>query len=478
MIPPDLKPILSRPQPSSPEAEMSLLGSMMLDPSIVPEAMEIVTEADFDNESHRAIFSALASTYAKSGTGDLVQLVDTLRTRNVLELIGGEGYLVQLVSQVPTAVNFPHFAKIVADKARLRRLIDACGAAIYAAYHSGEDTEGVIETACEQVSAVTRSGKGRTPTTLQAAQAAVLNRLDNYTPSMWRTGISAFDAIGDGIPRCGVWTIFGTPGAGKSTLAMTVALNLASGMKGQLPVPVRICSFEQSAERIAASLLSSSTGVKVHRALNTGQGMTPEERAAINAAIVEQSDIDFEIFEENLTPPEVFAECVRLRRKHAEGVLILDYLQDVPPWGKFVDQTPRMSEAMRILARIARELGWLVVVISQIAKSVGKTNEQPQMADGLGSSAIEQRSDLITYVWRPHAREPRPTVADGGPRDWSGTAVLDDWMARNQRCRLGVLKSKFGGLGHCDLIFQGSCMRFRDPTEMEVSRWPKLAGEE
>jgi len=472
-----LKPLFDRVPPSSQESEMALLGSMMLDPAIVPEVVSTVTPDDFDREAHATIFRAIRDNYAKAGSGDLIQLNEMLRDRGELDPVGGVDYLVELVSHVPSSANWPHFARIVVQKSRLRRLIQACGQIVYSAYTGADDADAVITEAFDRVSAVARTGGGRPPTTLQQAQAQVVEQIDKGAPAMYRTGMTGFDGLADGIPRRGVWTIFGFPAGGKTTFALNVALTLASGMRGQLPVPVRVVSFEQSAMRIAATMLAASTGINTHRVLNTGSPLTTDQRGAIEAAMVEQADIDFAVFEENLDPPSIYAEIVRLQRNSPEGVLIVDYLQDLPPFGDFIEQTPRMSEGMRVLARVARELGWLVIVISQVSKAAGKLNEQPQLADGLGSSAIEQRSDLISYVWRPHQREPRPAPSMAPSSAWSGDAVTEAWAARQQRCRVGILKNKFGPCGHVDMAFEGPKMRFRAATEVDLMHWPALKGE-
>ncbi|CAG0952575.1 Replicative DNA helicase [Phycisphaerales bacterium] len=133
------KELFDRQPPAAVEAEMSLLGSMILDPNIIPDVLGIIrNEGDFWKEAHSHIYRAVIDVYDQRHSGDLVQIIDILRDRGVIDQIGGPNYLVELASAVPSATNAPHFARIVCEKAKLRRLIDAAGQILYDAYHAGE----------------------------------------------------------------------------------------------------------------------------------------------------------------------------------------------------------------------------------------------------------------------------------------------------------------------------------------------------
>jgi replicative DNA helicase len=139
IVPISAQALFEKQPPQALEAEMSLLGSMILDPRVIPDVLPFVRKSeDFYSESNGAIFKAIVDLYDQRNSGDLVQLVDMLRDRHVLDTIGGVGYLEQLAASVPTSVNAPHFAKIVGEKAKLRRLIDTAGSILYDAYHVGE----------------------------------------------------------------------------------------------------------------------------------------------------------------------------------------------------------------------------------------------------------------------------------------------------------------------------------------------------
>ncbi|GDY00125.1 hypothetical protein LBMAG48_25280 [Phycisphaerae bacterium] len=131
--------LFDRQPPYALEAEMCLLGSLILEPKIIPDALPLVRSAkDFYDDKHGHIYQAIIDLYDQRNTGDLVQLIDMLRDRKVLDLCGGVDYLETLANSVPAATNAPHFARIVGEKAKLRRLIDTAGQIIYDAYHTGE----------------------------------------------------------------------------------------------------------------------------------------------------------------------------------------------------------------------------------------------------------------------------------------------------------------------------------------------------
>lgn len=468
--------LMGREVPRSLEAEMSLLGCMILDPrEVIPDVVRRVDAVHFYSERHGVLFRAIVDVYQAAGDVDLTQLIAHLDRQSKTAQVGGADYLMELVNSVPTAVNAPHYAAVVLDRARLRRLIEACGLVMHEVYQGVDDGPELVARALDRVAELARDGGVRAPATLGRVELEVLDELVKGKPAMFHTGLAEVDRIADGVPRQGVWTIFGYPAGGKTTFALTVGMNLARA-EG---IPVRVVSFEQRAMRVAATLLSQAAGVNVHGMLNQGRRPTIQELDRLEAVARDHAGLDFAMFEDAMDPNAIFAEASLLRDKHERGVVIVDYLQDIPPFGRFVDLTPRITEAMRVLARIARELGWLVVVVSQLDKSAGKKNRQPQLSDGLGSSAIEQRSDLISYVWRPHQREPcppRPAVNAHpfGHED----AAYRSWLVRYQRTRIGVIKNKYGPVGNTDLVFEGSLMRFRDPTDDERYNYPELHDEE
>lgn len=182
-IPISAKELFDKQPPVSPEAEMSLLGSMILDPNVVPDVLGLIkSENDFYAQKNAHIYKAVVDVYDQRHSGDLVQILDLLRDRGVLDQVGGAAYLAELAEAVPTAVNAPHFARIVADKAKLRRLIDAAGQILYDAYHAAdlgpEGSREVLDSAEMRVFEIAQEQHGSDPTGLAELLDIELKRIE------------------------------------------------------------------------------------------------------------------------------------------------------------------------------------------------------------------------------------------------------------------------------------------------------------
>ena len=471
--------MFDRQPPHSIEAEMSLLGCLIIDPANVAEVRRIITADDFFDVRHARIFDTIATVYAEDGQVDAVTLSNSLGLDDNESTGIAIEYLVKLAEETPSPVGYTHYAKIVADKSKLRKLIKAAGNIMHAAYtQNADDTDATIAWAFEQISPIARLTGGNETVSLQAAADQVIAALETGRPTNLRTGFKSFDDIAGGVPRSGLWTIFGYPGGGKTTFALAAALNFARGLPSdgsnppQLGTVVRYYSVEQGPMRAAATLLSQGSGVGVHKLINRG-GASEDQKNAVAEASLGFGLCDFAFIEQSMDPNQLYNECAALATKHSHGVLVCDYIQDMPPFGKFIETTPRMTETMRILARIARELGWLVICVSQVSKSAGNANLAPKMTDGLGSSAIEQRSDFISYVWRPHVREEMP-VCDGDSEFGGPSPKFVAWEARHQRTRIGILKNKYGPSGHVELQFEAHPMRFVEAPPQVKGYWMEL----
>jgi replicative DNA helicase len=417
--------------------------------------MRTVGVGDFDHGGHRLIFASMVACYSRHRDFDLANLVAELA--GSLDRAGGRDGLERLVRQVPTAAGFGRYAREVKAASKMRALHDIAerAAALAGKPQPPDMAEDAIASVAESLVRLTRES-GREPTTLAAAEAKVISELQTGRRAMMETGIERFDAIAGGVPRSGVWTILGYPAQGKTTFMLSALVHMATAGR-----TVRVCSFEQSSHRIAATLLAQASGVQVHQYLNRGGTIEPSALEELARVAERHAGLDFAVFEENLSPPQIFAECAAMRGE--PGIVALDYIQDIPPFGPYTETTQRISEGMRIMASIARELGWLVVVVSQLGKSESRQNLRPKMTDGVGSGAIEQRSDLMTSVWRPHYHESPPPGDDALDRA--------PWRARVSRVQINVLKNKFGPLGEESLVFDGKAMRFRPEHPDERRYW-------
>lgn len=470
-------PLFDREPPHSRAMEICLLAAVYVSPESLADANRIVTAADFFFEDTRKAFVVINELYRATREIDFPLIEERLATMPDFDAAATHTLMSEVSDQIAGAVGVLSYAKIVRDKARMRELIGLCGTALHLAYTAPDDLDGAIASAFEGIARLARNGSDRKTVSLREAYQLILADLELGKPAMLRTGMPEFDYMAGGIPRSGLWTMFGCPGSGKSTLSLEIAYRLAKGVPetahhpAQAPLVVRYYSVEQTPQRAGATIYSQSKGVEMHALLNTGISSEKEKDDLSYEALIAPEN--FQFFNTSMDPNQLYAECASLATKHPHGVLFIDYLQELPAFGQFIDLTPRIAEAMRIFARISRELGWLVVVVCQMDKAAGKLHKTPKMSDGLGSSAIEQRSDFITYVYRPHQQETAP------PKYQDTFGMGDDtayraWESRQTRTRIGIVKNKYGRMGAHEMQFVPAQMTFVTPETHITQHWPDI----
>jgi replicative DNA helicase len=450
----DLARLTCRQPPACEEAEMALLGAMILDPTIVPEVATKLDSGDFWNDAHGSIYRLVLSVHNKYGTVDLVGLAETVRGVDFQDArindMGNVGYLGKLVSETPGAAGWPYWVRQVTEAARKRRFVTAAFNAARKAMAAGpsDDTDEVLEAATQAVALAGRSATQATDIPIGKAEDDVIAQLEAGVADVLPTKLAPFDQVFGGLPRTGVATILGHPASGKSTLAITMAHGIARGGAG-----VRIFSTEQPPNRIAATALSFGTGLGVHGMLNKGKRPDGDEMMALKMQAESDGKLDLELVEEPLDARQIFTRCSQYPQ--AVRAVVVDYIQNLPALSGTKNETENIAESMRWVAEIPRRLGTMVIMVSQITAASAREQRAPRMTDGIGSSAIMQRSDVMLACYRPHQHEDKPQEVPG---DFGRPAR--EWLERQQEMQLIMLKSKYSGRGMVNLRFNGASMRF------------------
>lgn len=456
--------------PHSLEAEMCVLGSMMLDPTnVIPDVMGQLGTTDFYEERHRTLFDAVLDVFTKRGTLDLVLMSDHLRAEGAYD----PSYLEELVNAVPSAATWHHYAKIVRERSMLRRVIDICGTAIFDAYRHTDDPGDLIADAARKLADLRGPAGAKTLVSLGEVTARLIDRLSDGCRETVESGLPAYDQRFGGLPKSGVVCIAGYPSGGKTTLALLFARRLATyAAEDRTRGPVIVCSYEQGAARADATILTQETGVPVHALLNTGHEPSGPDIDKLADAHRAHAGLPFYLATDNMSPEALQVEVSRYTARGLQGgVLVVDYIQDVPPGpDPRQSRNDRIAEAMRVLAEIARRHSWLVLVLSQLSKDATKENRRPQISDGLGSSSIEQRSDTMLYIWRPHQREQPPAASDTTDA-FGHNHAAERCEARRKRCEIGVVKNKFGATGSIEVVFEPSILSFREAKPDDRIHW-------
>jgi len=416
--PTSIKPLFDRQPPQSLEAEMSLLGSIILDPGVIPDVISLLKgPEDFYKESHAQVYRAVLDIYDQRNTGDLVQIVDLLRDRNVLDQIGGPTYLVELANSVPTAVNAPHFARIVAEKAKLRRLIDAAGQILYDAYHVGElgpdGAREVLDKAEMSVFEIAQESSSADPQSLADLLQIEIDRImvaerDGWPMTGVKSGYADLDELLRGFQPGELIILAARPSMGKTALSLNLAEQIAMGGSAVLgapvsnSVPVGFFSLEMSKNAIVQRLISARSGVSSQQ-LRGGQSISKMDLDRLGQAADDLKHAPVYIDDmPSLTVLNLRARARRMVAQYGVKVIMIDYLQLMTaPGAARESRQVEVSTISRGVKALARELNIPVICLAQLNRaSEQRDGNRPRMADLRESGSIEQDADVILLLHR------------------------------------------------------------------------------
>ncbi len=405
--------------PHSVEAEQSLLGGVMLNPSSWDQVADVVNAEDFYRSDHRLIFAAIGRLTERDQVPDALTVSELLDRQGELAAVGGLPYLSQLVRDVPSAANVRSYGRIVRERSMLRQLV-SIGYAIAASVHDddGRTVEELVDLAEQRVFDIADQGQRRGSgfVALKDILPASIDRLDVLSHTEGDitgipTGFTDMDDRTAGLQRGDLIIVAGRPSMGKTTLAMNIAENAAIAHR----VPTAIFSMEMSAEQLSFRMIGSIGRVNQSH-LRKGS-LTDEDWSRIDSAVSIMSEAPLFIDDSPaLTPTEVRARARRLKREHDLGLIVIDYLQLMQVAGTKENRATEISEISRSLKALAKELSVPVIALSQLNRSVEqRTDKKPVMSDLRESGAIEQDADLIVFIYREEVYEPdtpRRGIAD------------------------------------------------------------------
>ncbi|MFO7246385.1 MAG: replicative DNA helicase [Thermaerobacter sp.] len=436
---------LERIPPQNLEAEQSVLGAVLLDRDAAHKVAEILEPEDFYRDAHRLIYQAVLDLLDSGEAVDTVTVSDRLRKRRELEAAGGVTYLTTLVNSVPTAANAEHYARIVSEKAMLRRLIAAATDIVRDVYEGEEDVAGLIDKAEQRIFRVAQGRRRQTAVRLHDVLVAAFEQLERLSAHKGDvvgipTGFKRLDEMTTGLHPSELIILAARPSVGKTTLSLNMALNAA-----RHGVPVAFFSLEMSREQLALRLLASEAAVSMQR-LRTGY-VNEDDWSRLTRAASRLSEAPFFIDDTpNISLMELRARARRLKAEHDIGLVVVDYLQLMHTRGRFENRQQEISEISRSLKALARELDVPVIALSQLSRAVEQRQDRrPQLSDLRESGAIEQDADVVIFLWdNPEYRD----------------SLLIEAI---------VAKQRNGPTGGVQLVFNKEVGRFADP---ELRREP------
>lgn len=387
--------------PHSKEAEQSVIGSMLSSSEAVGAACEILKPDDFFFGQNKEIYSAMMELFNENTPVDMVTVSDRLNQRDKLDAVGGVTYLSTLVLSVPTTGNVEYYAKIVKDKAVLRRLIYSTQGILSMAYDEGDTTERIIDRS-EQLILDISSNKDQSDIVhiseimMTAYDDMVQNSLNKGTVTGISTGFNYINNATGGLHGGELIIVAGRPGMGKSSFAVNIAENAAINEN----IPVAIFNLEMSKSMIVNRIICSQALVDSQ---NVRKGdFQPEDWLQICAVIDKLSAAPIYIDDSSsITVSEIRAKCRRLKQTKNLGLVVIDYLQLMQGSKKSDNRQQEISEISRSLKVLAKELDIPVIALSQLSRtSESRSDKRPMLSDLRESGAIEQDADLVMFLYR------------------------------------------------------------------------------
>lgn len=403
-----------RALPADKYAEQSVLGAMMLNPQVLADIIEELDPADFYYPAHTLICQAIIELYSEGRDPDAVLVSSRLDSANNLARAGGANYLFDLVNLVPTTANARYYAKIVAEKSVLRKLVDAGTRVVKLGYEGddGAEIDVVLDRAQQEVFAIAQRknvedyhvlGDLIGPTVDELVQLMQNGGTESGVP----TGFSDLDKVTHGLRPGQMIIIAARPGVGKSTLAMDF-MRSASLKHGKTSV---IFSLEMSASEILMRLISAEAEVKLSD-MRGGQ-LTQQDWVKIESTLTRIQDAPLYIDDSpNLTMMEIRAKARRLKQQHGLDLMVLDYMQLMSSGKRVESRQQEVSEFSRSLKLLAKELEVPVIAISQLNRGPeSRTDKRPQLADLRESGSLEQDADIVMLLYRPDSQDRESTRA-------------------------------------------------------------------
>lgn len=445
-----------RVQPQDLIAEQSVLGSVFISPEKLIAVREYIDPEDFYKYAHRVIFKAMISLSDQNDAIDATTVRAILDNQGDLQNIGGISYLVELVNSVPTSANAEYYAKIVAEKAMLRRIISRLTEAVNQAYEGTINSEDIISGAEKALIDVNersnRSGFRKISDVLAVNYENLEVRSQQTTDvTGLATGFRDLDKITTGLHPDQLIILAARPAVGKTAFVLNIAQNVGTKMNR----PVAIFSLEMGAESLVDRMLASEGMVDAHN-LRTGQ-LTEQDWQNITLAQGTLADAPIYIDDTpGIKVTEIRARARKLDQELEEGLglIVIDYLQLITGT-RPENRQQEVSDISRQLKILAKELGVPVIALSQLSRGVEqRQDKRPVLSDIRESGSIEQDADIVAFLYRED-------YYDRGDKDEGQEQLVDNTI------EVILEKNRAGARGTVKLMFQKEYNKFSSIAQFE-----------
>lgn len=427
--------------PNSLEAEKGVISSLWFNPDLCDDVALVVRSEDFYSDAHAKLYQRTMDLHNEGARVDTTLLHERLKSRAELDGIGGLAYMLEVADSVPHSGNALRYAKIVRDKATLRRLVHAATDVLREAADDPEDASEVLNRAEQRMFEIREVRGGEAVHELGDVLMEAISGIDDGDPSFrmgLKSGIGSLDLLTGGFRPGEVTILAGRPGNGKSALAGNIAeyLGLHEGKA------VLFLSLEMSKLELGERLLCAHSGVNSYKLKSGFLGPADKRKLVESYGVLSKAKLSIDDTA-NRTMVEIASICRRMRRQGKLDLLMIDYLQLVTPENKKEPRQEQVAGMSRRLKHMAKELNIPILCLAQLNRQAETTGE-PQLWHLRESGSIEQDADKVMFIWRTGER--------------GDEAVLK------------VAKNRNGTTGKVSLVFLADSVTFKERADRQIEK--------
>jgi replicative DNA helicase len=435
----------NRLPPQNTDAEASILSAILIDNEALLDVVEILTPEDFYRDAHQKIFSAIGGLFTRNEPIDLVTLANILKERKHLEKVGGAAYLAQLVNEIPLAVNAGHHARIVHEKACLRRLIHSANEITKRCFEDQGEVDEVIDFAENVVFEVSENKIKQSFHPISSIIDLNIDELEERQANKSLltgvpTGFSRIDTLTSGLQGSDLIILAARPAMGKTAFALNLARNAAVDNG----TPTAIFSLEMSKEQLSMRMLCAESRVDSSKIRGGFFGKDDWERITEAAGILSQAPLYIDD-SPDISAMEIRAKARRLKMDKGLGLVIIDYLQLMRGRLGAERRDLEISEISRSLKILAKELSIPVIALSQLNRKLEeRSDKRPMLSDLRESGALEQDADVVAFIYRDEVYN------------------KEENNPNRNKAEIILAKQRSGPVGTAHLAFLSTYTRFED----------------
>ena len=431
--------------PQNLDAEQAVLGSILIDKNAVLKVADLLVPSDFYSPAHERIYENVLELYEGRKPIDILSLTNHLKAKNLLQEIGGSGYLAELTNQVTTSSHVDHYAQIVKEKKILRDLIKASAEITENVFDQSGEFEDLIDNIEQKILAISQKSLPQNFILIKDELKNAYERIENLHAHKGAlrgvpTGFHDLDNLLSGLQKSDLIVLGARPSLGKTSLAMDIARQAAL----KHGASVGVFSLEMSREQVVDRLIAAESGVSLWK-LRTGRITDDMEFQLIQSCLDKLSVA--KLYVDDTPSPTVLqmrSMARRLQVEHGLDLLVIDYLQLVLPRRGIDNMVQQVTEISRGLKALARELNVPVLALSQLSRAVDqRDNKTPKLHDLRESGAIEQDADIVMFIYRKDRER-----TDIPPEEQNMAEII-------------IAKHRNGPLGTVHLMFDPDRVTFR-----------------